>query len=347
MQTSNKTLSLDLLVQNPENPRLEKATGAHLLSAILSEGLLTRLLVEPHGDKYLVLQGNNRTGALTTIQATEPERFKELFPRGVPCTIVEKWESDYERATLINDQGLVKPLTTIYEAGLATRIFMRAKPSITSGELVDKLAHTLDMVFPIRQQETLLKLSAARDNGTYAKELHAVRRGVIQLLQAIALGPKLVEQYYYAVAKGEVPEVPLTREQVASLMKAHNADLAIKDETGICPFSRVNYGPNVLETIETIKVKNVIKATGAEERANLPKPLSKTELEAINKTLTSRTMKQIFSHILGLAKFDLGAIDEYLNGIDDGDEAGTDTDKPCVGWEEIEGIQAEIDKGQF
>lgn len=313
MQTSNKTISLSSLVASPENPRLI-TTGEHLIESILAEGLNTRLLCEAEGEKFIIRQGNSRFNALKSIEKGMPARFAELFPRGVPCTVAV-FDTPEERALAICDHGLVRPLNTVAELILSTRVLMRAKPSLSRNELISRLANSLDLVFPIRQPDTLKKLALAKEKGPieYAKELGNVRAGVAQLLIAGATGPAIIEEYFLAIAREEIPKIALTREQIGNLAKAQGEDYSLKDATGICPFSRTQYGPNVTACINGIIERNAVKDGKAVERKAEPKPISKADLEALSKIAESKILKLILAICSGLLPMDrLAGIDQDL-----------------------------------
>ena len=97
-------VDLDSLKPCPYNARLQaksiveverEAEIDRLKEDIRRRGLLQPLVVRPVGDgKYEVIAGFRRFLALRKLRSEDPERFKELFPRGVPVMIREVSDRD-------------------------------------------------------------------------------------------------------------------------------------------------------------------------------------------------------------------------------------------------------------
>jgi hypothetical protein len=317
MKTKRIYLKLENLRQNEDNPRLsENTTGEHLLESIMLEGIRDPLLIEKNGNFWTILQGNNRFAACVFIEKLPKEEcdFKALFPKGLPCDEVQEWDDANERARVITDHGSVAGLRNVLELCLSTEVLIKSNPALTRGQLVSQLANSIDSLFPLRNAAVLSKLAKAKEKGNkeYMKELIAVRAGVAQMLLQVARGPLLAKEYFLAIARNEVPLVALTREQIGKLYGAHLQDMALKGEDGTSPWSRSNYGPNVLEYIELIKGSNETKASSAAERASKPKPMTATVLKAIQTGAQSKVMKRVLGAMLGELTLDWQQLDGDL-----------------------------------
>ena len=71
--TMNRTVALDLLVQNPDNPRDTLGDVTELAASIVAIGLLQPLLVVEHEDEgYMVVDGHRRLAAMQSVGYAEP-----------------------------------------------------------------------------------------------------------------------------------------------------------------------------------------------------------------------------------------------------------------------------------
>jgi hypothetical protein len=312
MQTKRQYIKLENLVFNPDNVRLVN-NGDHLLESIKEEGIKKPLLIEEREDKFVVIQGNCRLDALNKLAKLEGFDFKASFPKGVPCDLVTSYDSDLERASVVCDHGEVRPLSSVFELILSVEVFLKWEPALKRNVLISRLANSLDLVFPLRNNKVLEKLRLAKEAGVkeYMQELVKVRTGVAQQLLQAAKGPLVIKEHYKALAMGEASPLPLTREQVGKLYSAHLQDQEIKDN-GLCPYNRSNYGPNVLEMIKAIRESNATKEANASERALKPKALPASTIKTIQSGAQSMTLKKILGAILGEVQLDWGELDKAL-----------------------------------
>jgi hypothetical protein len=235
------------------NVRLRTLMKIQELAADIAEnGLLTPISVYRVKDKFEVIQGHRRFAALTSLFETDSERFKTLFPQGIPVTIIEG--VSYEEAQEMKiDHGNELSLTDPMELQLcANMLFAQGKSEKAT---VIRLASLMDRMKPmkadkLKKYQGMLADAALwveKGNPTNAKEKQAeaekflldYRRGMVQNLHNAYRCPHLVMAALYFKATHERPskdeefytEAPLpmgiTYQHVNSLWKAFEKDLTL------------------------------------------------------------------------------------------------------------------------
>lgn len=234
------TLVALIVVQNVRIPIGLKI--AELCADISSRGLTDPIVVADRGDKGLeILQGHRRHSACKMLEATDPERFNELFPKGIP---VKVWTglSDSEILIMKLDDSNALPLSNVFEAYLSTKFHFQANS--TEGDIAVQLAGLYDRTN--RPKARIVKkvdelngqLAKEKDPSkrteiekSIRKELLDYRKGLIQGFKNIYDCPEIVERAHYYKHVGqkviEDEKLPkgITAKQTSALKKAHLEDM--------------------------------------------------------------------------------------------------------------------------
>ena len=295
-------LAVVYIGRNVRLPSLMKIQ--ELMLDIMENGLQTPISVYKVDGRYEVIQGHRRYTAIQALYKNDPKRFAELFPKGIPCTIIEG--VTYEEAQEMKvDHGNELSLTDPMELQLcANLLFSQGK-----GEkaVVTRLASLMDRMKPMKS-EKLKKYSAMLNDAKLwiekgdkaaAKEktaeaekfLFDYRRGMVQNLHNAYRCPNIVMAAMYFKAAGIRPAsdaefaIPdkeilpdgITYQHVLSLWKAHEKDLTIL-ENGVAKYSKRMPGPEFSAKWKTIVEELTKKADDTSETPR-GKAMSAGEME--------------------------------------------------------------------
>ena len=232
------------------------------------------------------IRGFRRSRALLMLSESNPARFAELFPKGIPCTLAHV--DAKQAALLMVDSGNIVQIRNTFEVYNAAKALFNV--GCTESEVVQALAGLLDGIAPMRAKAKTEydKLIAEGKLEDARKRLFDNRRGMIQHLHNLSRCPVCVEQAVYQKVHGvpmpgfENVPVPkgITNAQVTSLWDKHKIDLGIKNNDGTQMHSALRPGPNFqikwTDLLEA-SVKKEVEGTTEEAR---PKAVSSKEITA-------------------------------------------------------------------
>jgi len=289
-----------------KNVRLPNHMNTEALAADICEnGLEVPIEVfEVKKGKYEVIRGHRRYAAIEILSETQPERFNELFSKGISCLVIEG--VSYDEAQILKiDHGNEMPLSDPMEVQLcASMLFHRG---LSEKAVVTRLAGLLDRIKPMKsnrrkEYEKILadikvleangELEAVKTKKTEAETfLFNYRRGMIQNYHSAYRCPNIVMAALWFKATGSRPpedsdfftkaELPsgLTYQHVAQLWKAFEADLKILKD-GVPMYNKRLPGPGFEAKWSEI-CKSIAEAEAAKSSGETrTKAMSATDMQA-------------------------------------------------------------------
>jgi len=246
-----------------------------LMESIKDIGLETRLVVHelPDGINE-VLRGHRRLRAIGMLKDTYPERFNELFAKGVECEVYKGLTLE-EVAMMKIDHGNIKQLRNRMEVYNCIEMLFDA--GLKERAVVVKVQPLLDSVFPVPAAR--LREIEALPEDSRAQELVKLRHGVMQGLGNIYKAPYIVKAAYALQETGEKPEgfegdfLPkLTTGNITKLKQASDKDFEHRDKAGHKVYDQKNTGPEFKAAWKAICDKQ--QEAAAEPTAPRPKAMS-------------------------------------------------------------------------
>lgn len=261
-----------------DNVRLPGSLNIEGLKADIEEnGLLTPITVfELEKGDHLVIRGHRRTTSLQQIFAGNPKRFKKLFPKGVPVTVL-KGISQEEAELMKVDDSQYQPLTDPFEIQLCANKLFAFKNAqypngLTEREVALRMAGILDRIYPMKAtkkkkaEELKADIALAQAKGlvevvkTKTKELNDLifeyRRGKMQNCHEAFRCPDIVMSALQYKATGNLPDgwnkkvyLPATLNygHVKKLWTEFKKDLQLDAEKkGSLKYNKRSPGPNFL-----------------------------------------------------------------------------------------------------
>jgi len=309
VKTVKKVISLDKLINNIDNVRLEN-TFEHLFNSIKNNGLERELLVEKNKDGiFTVIRGNCRLACITELKTACPQEYRRFFENGIACEVITNDIDPMTRARLITDHGEVLGLKSEYEMYRSAKLLFQNGAS--ESQFVEIASSSLQELYPIKNQETLAKLENARKEGTlaYYDMLAEVRRGLSQFYKYTVQGCCVSADYLKAVAENR-PHYKVTKGDVGKLWTAFNKDKKVKNANGTPKYSRTNHGENVQAYIDKLIEKD--KNKGKTETVS--KIMARKDIEALRDMVESVAFTTILTRVLGDMQdnTEVLAIDELL-----------------------------------
>lgn len=289
----------NVMLQNlttAENPRLvELLNLSTMVDSIAQNGLQTPLLVwQRVKGEYEIIQGHCRFTALTALSKERPERFAELFGKGIPCLEVKEVTSE-EVVVLKLDHSDQRELKSPHEVQRSANMLFAIGQ--TEAEVANTLANLFDRVAPMNPKARLElkalqdKVASATSDAERTLAQQAVfkfqgdyRRGYCQGLHNTYRCPEKVMSALFKAATGHNPEgvteyLPkLTSAQVTALWKAHKEDLAIL-ENGIPRFNKFIVGPHFTEKWNSIVKAEQEAVASGETKEPRAKAMSAKEMQ--------------------------------------------------------------------
>ena len=213
-----------------------------LMEDIRMNGLKNPIMVYLDGKEYPVLQGHRRLKAIILLQQTDPKRFAELFPEGIPC-IVRKVSGAKDIARLKVDHGNELSLNDPFELYKCAKFLFDA--GFGEKEVIIELRGLAERQSPMKaeREREIANLPTQKDKD---KAYFEYRRGLIQGLHNIARCPFIVEAALEFKATGEevkgyenqfLPK--LTMSQVSRLWKAFQEDGEVERKDGTKVYSKL------------------------------------------------------------------------------------------------------------
>jgi len=253
--------------------------------------------IEP--EIYQVIRGHRRTLACQSIFESNPKRFAEIFPDGIPAFVVEGVTAE-EVVELKLDHTEQLGLSDPHEVQMSANMLFAIRR--TEAEVAWQLSSLMEKVSPMKAKAKVAlallqeKLVDAKAGGkgkvieACEKELRQFmadyRRGLVQGLHDVYRSPFVVNAALYAKASGEAPKgfegiyLPkLTQANVKSLWAAHKLDLESKDEeTGAPKYNQTRVGPNFTEKWNKLVADE--QSGGTKEKVVQPKAMSAKDMIA-------------------------------------------------------------------
>ena len=332
-----------------ENVRLESRYNLPPLMADIGlNGLKNPIMVYLDGKEYPVLQGHRRLKAIILLQQTDPKRFAELFPEGIPC-IVRKVSGAKDIARLKVDHGNELSLNDPFELYKCAKFLFDA--GFGEKEVIIELRGLAERQSPMKaeREREIANLPPQKDKD---KAYFEYRRGLIQGLHNIARCPFIVEAALEFKATGEevkgyenqfLPK--LTMSQVSRLWKAFQEDGEVERKDGTKVYSKRNPGPKFL----TVWDKIVASAQKAEA--------DKEDGVVREKAMSGKDMKAELTESKWLSRFGQLLTKHHTGDKSVGDLKELDYSAYCIElvqeadpklWKQVEkqakAIEAEVNK---
>lgn len=265
-----------------------------LIPSIMQDGLHTPLMVN---SDLKVIRGHRRELSLNSIKKSNPERFAELFPKGIPVVQVTG-ATDVELAKLHVDQGNVLQLSDPFELQLASNMLFAV--GMTEAEVANHLAGLIDVFAPMKpeRRRELDKIRDTEGDIAYFREYATLRRGYVQALRAAWQCPDVVMEALRYKATGILPDgkdeadMPrLTNAIVTKLSKTFGDDMGILNQNGVPKHSKIDPGPGFNAAWKD-QVEKTIKNAGKEKNIRA-KAWGGTKILDQVKVLASLTLKAL------------------------------------------------------
>ena len=306
--TQNVALADIITGRNVRLPALMKID--ELYADIHDNGLITPISVWMKGKQALVIAGHRRLKAINRLFENEPLVFGKLFPKGIPCTVVQgitEAEAESMKVDHGNEVGLSDPM----ELQLCCNILFQQ--GLTEKAVVVRLAALMDRIKPMKADKAKKYRQMLADaelwksqgnmleyNAKIAESqmfLFTYRRGMVQNHAAAFDCPNVVmaalyfkstgerppQESGFAVGKDEVLPDGLTYDHVKKLKAAFAKDLDIK-VNGACPYNKLIPGPDFLAKWKEIRDELLKKAEDSAEKPVRDKAKSAGDMEAELKT---------------------------------------------------------------
>jgi hypothetical protein len=320
------------LVYMGRNVRLPKNLKIQELADDIAEnGLLTPISAfEVKGRGFEVIQGHRRALALKSLYDSNKARFKELFPKGIPISLIQG--ITYEEAQAMKvDHGNIVALVDPMELQLCANLLLSQGKG--EKEVVTKLASLMDRIKPMKSDklkkyqqmlsDAQLWREKKNEKEAEAKMAEAIkflfdyRRGMVQNLNNAYRCPNVVMAALWLKATGENPpkesdfytESPLpkglTYQHVSSLWNAFQKDLTHTNPDGSLKYNKRVPGPDFNAKWAEILKDLEPKAEGEEAPRN--KAFSQKELEEATRKWVSKGFQILTKHYRR-ETVDLGAL---------------------------------------
>lgn len=289
-----------------ENPRASINMAIRDMMVDLSQnGMQTRIWTwkNPNTGKIEVIRGHRRRAGAILLQTEEPELYKELFPKGIPCDFF-KDITEEEVWDLKIDEGNTQPLKHAFE--LQTCVNHLFGNGRTERSVVVKLAGLIDRIHTPKAKvmKDLRKIDDAIELACVEKDVISLaklekdridrefdsRRGTIQHYHRVYRCPNIVmaAQKFGCIGekdaeyKGEYLPA-LTQAHITKLFDAFKVDLEDLGKDGLPKYNKRTPGPKFAAAwdgiIEKEKTKQTEKATGVKNRTALGKTALDKEIE--------------------------------------------------------------------
>ena len=222
-KTVGKIIDIDLIYPNPDQPRSEFGDLSELVSSIREQGVLEPLLVQPKGEKFMIIAGERRFRASTEVGLTE-----------LPCVALDVDDKTVAEIALV--ENLQRKDLTVWETSDGLQ------------DLVDRFGYTHEQVAErIGKSRTAVTESLAiaglpesirsrcREHKIKAKsKLVEISRGfdedaMHEIVDGFASGskPKKAKEPKKVEKPAEVAEVPEVKEEPP---KGHRYVFEAEDE---------------------------------------------------------------------------------------------------------------------
>ena len=329
------------------NPRLP----TNLQIAPLAENIGAVGLLEPIHVRELedgvsrVIRGHRRLMAMLELKDTNPKRFGELFPDGIPAIVWQEL-SDDEELMLKLDHGGQVTLSDPHELQMsATLMFAQ---NFTEAQVANQLKPLILKLAPMppAMKAELKKIDGKVAEARKAEDLTAVAvlekeyeervakgfRGRIQHLHNVARCPDIVNASLYYKACELKPEgfedekLPkLTTDQVKALWKAHSKDLEDIGDNGAPKFNKSVVGPLFVEKWTEILQKEADVKDGKAPKQEKAMSAKDMKTEITDGKWESVGFYKLTKHHSGdKSVADLGVHDKDYKALDLVKQFGTD-----------------------
>lgn len=273
---------------------------------ILLIGIQQPLALRKVGKDLRVLSGHRRLAASIIAQKMNPNRFKELHPKGIPCFVREDVITDVDEARVKVDHATQLSLTLRCELYKSVKICLDA--GMTEAEIAEHLEGLfaqLSRSIPskVRDQIKALRAEKVVDKAAIRKLLLATYKGQIQTLKRIYACPPQVAAALEYAETGTMPEgfdkLPehIRTKHVPVLLKAFQDDIEVDPETGTVEYSKAEPGPAFRKAWD-----DVIKDKPVDDgKTRLKGMSSKALLEQVQAgTYASKGMQKLTSKHAGI-----------------------------------------------
>jgi hypothetical protein len=285
-----------------------------------------------------VVRGHRRLAALTELNETNPTRFAELFPKGIPAFLLTEVTPE-EVINLKLDHTGVETLSDPHEVQRSANMLFDLGD--TEADVSVKLCGLIDRISPMKAESKLelaakqeaLKKAEASGNKAEAEVIKrdiklfifTYRRGYVQGLHNTWRCPHIVMASLYKKSCGETPKgfegqylPPLISTQVTALWNAHKEDLTEMDG-GLQKFNKTIVGPKFQAKWDEICTKaKAAEANPADKKAK-PKAMPASEMDVSIKEgkLTSElAVKLTRLHMGEKGIADITELDKYAYEAD-------------------------------
>jgi hypothetical protein len=303
MQLDAGFVQLDDFVRG-ENPRIFLRSES-LVPSILERGIDTALEVTPENN---LLRGYRRLAALEYVREHHADRFDELFPDGIPVTVVSG-ATTKEIAGRHIDHGNFLQLSHSVELLMA--YCMLAEHGYTQNEAANHMASLLDVIHPVKaeRRNELNRIREDQGEDEYFKEYARTRRGVIQGLDYAYRCPYRVKSCLRWLATQNDDDLPenvtpeqipaLTGNNIKRLHKAFTTDLDVLDDKGRSKYSKAIPGPKFEALWAELAKKKQNEAAKRAEGEPRQKAKSGQDMKKLGDELVSDGFRMLLRHCAG------------------------------------------------